>query len=107
MEIYHGLNSPVILKPATRGRLTAVFLFFIFVFLQKYIFRVRNLHEYTPTTPLPAGRNLAARQPGGRGLSVKKLDKKLHRGPCRTSRPAAGRRALAARLRGDRPPDPI
>ena len=80
------------------GRAGAVFLFlyFLFSFFTKIYFRVRNLHEYTPPAPLS----------GGRGLSAKKVDKKLRRGPWRTGRPAAGRPALAARLRGDRPPKP-
>jgi len=76
------------------------------LFFTKIYFRVRNLDEYTPAAPLPGSRDLTARQPGGRGLSTKKLDKKLRRGPWRTGRPAAGRRALAARLQGDRSPQP-
>ena len=91
------------------------FYIFLFPFFTKIYFRFGNLQKYTPAAPLPGGRDLTARQPGGRGLSAKKIDKKLCRGPWRTGRPAAGRpalqaarrRALAARLRGDRPPNPI
>ena len=46
---------------------------------------------------------------GWQRLICKKLNKKLRRGPWRTGRPtagAAGRRALAAPPRGDRPPQP-
>ena len=45
----------------------------------------------------PGGRGLAARHMGGRGLSVKKDDKKLHTSPW----------GPAARQRGGRPPTPI
>ena len=91
-----------------------IFIFFIFIFTKIY-FRVRNLHEYTPAAPLPGGWDLAARQPGGKGLSAKKSRQKIaprsleDRPPISGAasppgRPAVERRALAARLRGDRPP---
>ena len=71
-----------------------LFFYFLFSFFTKIYVRVRNLHEYTPAAPLP----------GGRGLSAKKIDKKLRRGLWRTGRPAAGRPALqAARQRGGGP----
>jgi len=56
--------------------------------------------------PRPPRCLAAGTWPPGRGLSTKKIDKKLHQSPWRTGRPAAERRALAARLRGDRPPQP-
>ena len=46
-------------------------IFFIFVFTKIY-FRYGNLQKYTPAAQLPGGRDLAARQPGGRGFSEKK-----------------------------------
>ena len=48
-----------------------LFLYFLFSFFTKIYVHVRNLYKYTPATLLPGGRDLAARQPGGRGLFVK------------------------------------
>ena len=77
--------------------LTAVFLFFYFLFplFTKIYFRFGNLQKYTPAAPLP----------GGRGLNTKKKEKKNCRQVPGAGRPAAGRTApLAARQRGGRPP---
>ena len=48
--------------------MTAVFLFFYFLFpfFTKIYFRFGNLQKYTPAAPLPGGRDLAARLGGGR-----------------------------------------
>ena len=53
--------------------LAAVFLFlyFLFSFFTKIYFRFGNLQKYTPAAQLPAGRDLAARQRGGRGFCAK------------------------------------
>ena len=72
-----------------------IFIFFIFVFTKIYV-RLRNLHEYTPTAPLPGGRDLASRQPSDRDLNAKKKKKKNYRqvpGDRSPGRPAAGRPA--------------
>ena len=70
-------------SPFTHELHAAVFLFlyFLFLFFTKIFFQFGNLQKYTPAAPLPGGRDLAARQPGGRGLSEKKDDKKLQTGP--------------------------
>ena len=66
-------------EPARRGsqllRLLAVFLFlyFLFSFFTKIYFWFGNLQEYTPAAQLPGGRDLAARQRGGRGIYEKKI----------------------------------
>ena len=73
---------------------------FLFLFFTKIYFRFGNLQEYTPAALLPGGRDLAARQRGGRGISEKISRRKLRAGPW--GRPAAGRPALATRLQGDR-----
>ena len=78
------------------------FLLFIFVFLKKY-FRFRNLQEYTPAAPLSGDRDLIAPLQGGRGFCAKTFTKIFARRSLEAGRPAAGRPALAARLRGDRP----
>ena len=44
-----------------------LFLYFLFLFFTKIYFRYGNLQKYTPAAPLPGGRDLAARLPGGRG----------------------------------------
>jgi len=49
-----------------------LFLYFLFLFFTKIYFRFGNLQKYTPAATLPGGRDLAARQPGGRGFSAKK-----------------------------------
>jgi hypothetical protein len=54
------------------------FYIFYFHFLQKYIF-VFEIYRNIPR--LPGGRDVATRQPGGRGYSAKNIDKKLRRGP--------------------------
>ena len=85
----------------------AVFYFFIFLFpfFIKIYFRFENLQKYTPAAPLPGGRDLAGRLPGGRGLPAKKRQKKFADGSLGTGRPAAGRPASqAARLGGGWPP---
>jgi len=46
-----------------------LFLYFLFSFFTKIYFRFGNLQEYTPAAPLQGGRDLAARQRGGRGIS--------------------------------------
>ena len=86
------------------GLLPAVFLFLYFSisFFIKIYFCFRNLQEYTPAALLPGGRDLAARQRGGRGISEKNFAEKIARRSLGTGRPAAGRPALAARLQGDR-----
>ena len=86
-------------------RTLAVFLFFYFLFLffTKIYFRFGNLKKYTPAAPLPGGRDLAARQRGGIGISEKKFAEKIARRSLGAGRSAAGRPALAARLRGGRP----
>ena len=60
-------------QPAKPVQNTAVFLFFYFIFLffTKIYFRFGNLQEYTPSARLPGGRDLAARQRGGRGFCEK------------------------------------
>ena len=78
------------------------FLFFIFVFY-KNIFSILKFTEIYPAAPLPVGRDLAARQRGGRGISEKNFEEKIARRSLGAGRPAAGLPALAARLRGDRP----
>ena len=91
-------------RAEARGSRFFYFYVFYFRFLKKIYFRVRNLHEYTPAAPLPGGRDLAARQPGGRGLSEKIFAEKIARRSLGAGRLAAGRPApQAARLRGDRP----
>ena len=49
-----------------------LFFYFLFPFFTKIYFRYGNLQKYTPSAQLPGGRDLAARQPGGRGFSAKK-----------------------------------
>ena len=78
------------------------FFYFLFSFFIKIYFRFRNLQEYTPAAPLLGGRDLAARQRGGRGISEKNFMEKIARRSLGAGRPAAGRPALAARLQGDR-----
>ena len=94
-----GLSGPLGQGPAAQHNgilwIVPFFIFFIFVF-KKIYFRFENLQKYTPAAPLPGSRDLAARQPGGRGLSAKKVDKKLRRGPWRTG----------PRQRGGRPSSP-
>ena len=51
-----------------------LFLYFLFLFFTKIYFRYGNLQKYTPTAPLPGGRDLAARQ---QGLIRKKRRKKI------------------------------
>ena len=84
------------------SRAVFLFLYFLFSFFTKIYFRFGNLQEYTPTAQLPGGRDLAARQRGGRGISEKNFAEKIARRSLGTGRPAAGRPALAARLQGDR-----
>ena len=104
-----------------RGRMRPgggfLYLYFLFSFFTKIYFRVRNLHEYIPATPLPGGRDLAARQPGCRGLSAKKTRQKIasrsleNRPPgswaaSPPGRPAAGRRGPGRPPAGRPPPKP-
>ena len=79
-----------------------LFLYFLFSFFIKIYFRFGNLQEYTPAAPLPGGRDLAAPQREGRGISEKNFAKKIARRSLGAGRPAAGRPGLAARLQGDR-----
>ena len=88
--------------------------FFIFIFLfsffTKIYFRFRNLQEYTPAAPLLGGRDLAARQRGGRGISGKKIrgenwaqvpgGRSPGSGAAGPGRPAAGRPALPPLYKG-------
>ena len=81
-----------------------LFLYFLFSFFTKIYFRFGNLQEYTPAAPLPGGRDLAARQRGGRGICEKNFRDKIARrslGP--VARQRGGRPSLAARQRGGRP----
>ena len=55
-----------------------IFLFFIFVFY-KNIFSILKFTEIYPAAPLPVGRDLAARQRGGRGISEKNFAEKIAR----------------------------
>ena len=89
--------------------LPAVFFIFYFCFLQKIYFQFGNLQEYTPAAPLPGGRDLAARQRGGKGISEKNSRRKLRADPWSRSpgsgaagpgRPAAGRPALPPLYKG-------
>ena len=75
------------------GAAVFLFLYFIFMFFTKIYYQFGNLQKYTPAVPLPAGRDLAARQPGGRGLSGKKRQQKIADRSLETGRPAAGRPA--------------
>ena len=78
---------------------SCAFLFFYFsiLFFTKIYFCFRNLQEYTPAAPLLGGRDLAARQRGGRGISGKKNSRrKLRAGPW----------GPVARQRSGRPPRP-
>ena len=75
----------------TAMRAVFLFFYFLFLFFTKIYFRFRNLQKYTPTAPLPGGRDLAARQ---QGLIRKKRRKKI----------ADRSLGPAARLRGGRPP---
>ena len=62
------------------------------------------VYEIYMNTSRPPRCRAAGTWPPGRGLSAKKVDKKLCRGPWRTGRPAAGRPALqAAQQRSDGP----
>ena len=90
-----------------------LFFYFLFLFFTKIYFRFGNLQEYTPAAQLPGGRDLAARQRGGRGFCAKTFTQIIARRslgagrpaagrPAPPSRPAAGRPVLAARLLGDR-----
>ena len=89
--------------PLVRGaRGFFIFLFFIFVFY-KNIFSIWKFTGIYPAAPLPGGRDLAARQRGGRGISEKNFVEKIARRSLGAGHPTAGRPALAARLRGDRP----
>jgi len=77
-----------------------IFLYFIFLFFIKIYFRFGNLHKYTRC------RSAGIWPPGSRAAGAylqKKLTKNCAEAP---GRPAAGRRVLAARLRGDRRPAP-
>ena len=47
------------------------FFYFLFSFFTKIYFRFGNLQKYTSAAPLPDGRDLTARQPGGRGFYAK------------------------------------
>ena len=78
------------------GAAVFLFFYFLFMFFTKIYYQFGNLQKYTPAVPLPAGRDLAARQPGGRGLSAKKDEKKLQTGPL----------GPVARQPGGRPPRP-
>ena len=85
------------------GRGFFIFIFFIFVFY-KNIF---DLEIYMNIPRPPRCRAAGTWPPGSRAAGAylqKKVDKKLRRGPWRTGRPAEERQAVAARLRGDRPP---
>ena len=73
-----------------------VFLYFLFLFFTKINFRFGNLQKYIPATPLPGGRDLAARLPAAGGYLQKKDENKLQTGPWEP----------AARQLGGRPPRP-
>jgi len=76
------------------------FFYFLFSFFTKIYFRFGNLQEYIPAAPLPGGRDLAARQRGGRGISEKKFADKIVRRSLGASRPAAGAAGLGSRTTG-------
>ena len=111
----HGPRSPRVAPRGSRrpriflgcsltGPAVFLFLYFIFSFFTKIYFRFRNLQEYTPTARLPGGRNLAARQRGGRGFCEKNFAEKIARRSLGAGRSAPGRPApQAARQRGGRP----
>jgi len=82
------------------------FYIFYFCFLQKYIF---DLEIYRNIPRLSGGRDLAARQPGGRGLSAKKKTTKNcsqvrgNRPPgSGAAGPQAARQLDGQQLQGDR-----
>ena len=62
-----------------------------------------NFFSEMPQPPRCRAAGPPARQRGGRGISEKKFAEKIARRSLGASRPAAGRPALAAQLRGDRP----
>ena len=81
------------------GAAVFLFLYFLFLFFTKIYFRFQNLQEYTPTAPLPGGRDLVAPLRGGRGFCAKTFAKIFARRSLGAGRPAAGRPApQAARL---------
>ena len=97
----------------------AIFYFYIFYFrfLQKYIFDLENYRNI----PRPPRCRAAGTWPPGNRAAGAYLKKNLQKITPRSledrphgseaarppGRPAVGRRALAARVRGDRPPNPI
>ena len=83
-------------------RMRPVFLFFYFLlsFFAKIYFRFGNLQEYTPAAPLPGGRDLAARQWGGRGFCAKLFAQIIALRSLGAGRPAAGRPALPPLYKG-------
>ena len=66
-----------------------IFLFFIFIFY-KNIFPIWKFTGYTPAARLPGGRDLAARQRGGRGFCEKNFAEKITRRSLGAGRTAAG-----------------
>ena len=97
-------NGPTQPSP-WREKLTQRFFYFFYfsiLFFTKIYFRFGNLQEYTPAAQLPGGRDLAARQRGGRGFCAKVFAQIFACRSLGAGRPAAGRPALAARLLGDR-----
>ena len=69
-----------------------IFLYFLFSFFTKIYFRFGNLQEYTPVAW--GGRDLAARQRGGRGICEKNFREKIPRRSLGAGHPAAGRPAV-------------
>ena len=75
-----------------------------FYFLQKYIFDLKIYRNIPPAAPLPVGRDLAARQRGGRGFCAKTFAQIIaHRSLGPVARQRGGRAPQAARQRGGRP----
>ena len=97
------------------ARYTRFFYIFLFPFFIKIYFRYGNLQKYTPSAQPPGGRDLAARQPGGRGFSAKKTQKiiadrslgPVARLPGGRPPPAAGRPALPPLYKGWLVPPPL
>ena len=77
----YSINNILELKPKPKRRGGKAVFLFLFSFFIKIYFRFGNLQKYIPAAPLSGGRDLAARQRGGRGISKKISQKKLHVGP--------------------------
>ena len=74
-----------------------------FYFLQKYIFDLKIYRNIPPAAPLPVGRDLAARQRGGRGFCTKTFAQIIACRSLGAGRPAVGRRPPPGRPAAGRP----